>query len=104
MILSERTYEEKRNFIRMKVDTMVTFCKADGGKERYEGRCRNLSGAGMLLETQKKLELGDRLRVTIPSEGPDFSPLDAIVEVVRVIPEPDLHMFRLGVVIRKICN
>ena len=102
--MSDRSYEEKRNFIRMKVDTMVTFCKADGGKERYEGRCRNLSGAGMLLETQKKLELGDKLRVTIPSEGPDFSPLDAIVEVVRVIPEPDLHMFRLGVVIRKICN
>lgn len=104
MILSERSnYEEKRNFIRMKVDTMVTFTKADG-KDRYEGRCRNLSGAGMLLETQKKLEMGDRLKVTIPSEGPDFAPLEAIVEVVRVIPEPDLHMFRMGVVIRKICN
>jgi hypothetical protein len=104
MILSERAnYEEKRNFIRMKVDTVVTFTKAEG-KERYEGRCRNLSGAGMLLETNKKLEMGDRLKVVIPSEGPDFSPLEAIVEVVRVIPEPDLHKFRMGVVIRKICN
>lgn len=103
MISSERSYEEKRNFIRMKVDTMVTFTKSDG-KERYEGRCRNLSGAGMLLETRKKLEMGDRVRVTIPSEGPDFAPLEAIVEVVRVIPQPDLHLFRLGVVIRQICN
>lgn len=104
MILSERAnYEEKRNFIRMKVDTMVTFTRADG-KERYEGRCRNLSGAGMLLETKKKLEVGDRLKVTIPSEGPNFSPLEAIVEVIRVTPEPNLHMFRMGVVIRQICN
>ena len=103
MILSERSYDEKRNFIRMKVDTMVTFTRADG-KERYEGRCRNLSGAGMLLETQKKLEIGERIRVTIPSEDPDFAPLEAIVEVVRVIPQPDLHKFRLGVVIRQICN
>ncbi len=103
MALSERSYEEKRGFIRMKVDTMVTFTRLEG-KDRYEGRCRNLSGAGMLLETEKKLEIGDRLRVTIPSEGPDFSPLDAVVEVVRVTPLPDLHFFRLGVVIKKICN
>lgn len=103
MTLSERSYEEKRSFIRMKVDTMVTFTRLDG-KERYEGRCRNLSGAGMLLETDKKLEVGDRLKISIPSEGPDFSPLDAVIEVVRVTPLPDLHIFRLGVVIKKICN
>ena len=101
--MSERSYEEKRGFIRMKVDTMVTFTKIEG-KERYEGRCRNLSGAGMLLETEKKLEMGDRLKVTIPSEGPDFSPLDAVVEVVRVTPLPDMHIFRLGVVIKKISS
>ncbi|MGC1509561.1 PilZ domain-containing protein [Ketobacter sp. MCCC 1A13808] len=103
MALSERSYEEKRGFIRMKVDTMVTFTKLNG-KERYEGRCRNLSGAGMLLETEKKLMMGDRLKVTIPSEGPDFTPLDAVVEVVRVTPLPNLHFFRLGVVIKQICD
>lgn len=100
MILTERNYEEKRNFIRMKVDTMVSFQRADS-KERYEGRCRNLSGAGMLLETDKKLQIGDRLKVTVPSEGPDFSPLDASVEVVRVDHIPNLHKFMVGVVIRK---
>lgn len=100
MNLTERTYEEKRNFIRMKVDTIVSFTRAES-KERYEGRCRNLSGAGMLLETDKKLKIGDRLRVTVPSEGPDFSPLDASVEVVRVDAVPNLHKFMIGVVIRK---
>ena len=101
MILTERTYEEKRDFIRMRVDTMVSFQRADS-KERYEARCCNLSGAGMLLETDKKLNLGDRLRVTVPSEGPDFAPLDASVEVVRVDPIPNLHKFMVGVVIRKL--
>ncbi len=102
MSLTERIYEEKRNFIRMKVDTLVSFIKIDGSKERYEGRCRNLSGAGMLIETDKKLSLGDRLKISIPSEGPDFSPLDANVEVVRVDPVPDMHKFMVGVVIRQI--
>lgn len=103
-MLSERiNYDEKRNFIRMKVDTMVTFTKIDG-KERYEGRCRNLSGAGMLLETKKKLEMGERLRILIPAEGPGYAPLEAMVEVVRVTPEPDLHLYRSGVTIRQIYN
>lgn len=100
MSFTERTYEEKRNFIRMKIDTVVSFQRADS-KERYEGICRNLSGAGMLLETDKKLKIGDRLMVTVPSEGPDFAPLDASVEVVRVDAIPNLHKFMIGVVIRK---
>lgn len=100
MTITERSYEEKRDFIRMKVDTIVSFTRADS-KERYEGRCRNLSGAGMLLETDKKLSVGDRLSVVVPSEGPGFSPLDASVEVVRVDPIPDMHKYLVGVVIHK---
>lgn len=101
MSVIDQLYDEKRNFIRMKVDTVVSFTRIDG-KERYEGRCRNLSGAGMLLETDKKLSLGERLKVTVPSEGPNFAPLDAVVEVVRVDPIPSLHKFMLGLAIRQI--
>ncbi len=101
MTLLEQSYAEKRNFIRMRVDTMVSFVKVSK-PERYEGRCRNLSGAGMLLETDKKLSLGDRLTVTVPSEGPNFTPLDAIAEVVRVESIPELHKFRYGLVNRNI--
>lgn len=101
MLSMQRQYDEKRNFIRMKIDTGITFTKIDG-RERYEARCRNLSGTGMLLETEKKLTLGDRLRVTVPSEGPNFLPLDAIVEVVRVDALPSMHKFMIGVVIRQI--
>lgn len=103
MISMQRQYDEKRNFIRMKVDTRISFTKIDG-RERYEARCRNLSGTGMLLETEKKLSMGERLRVTIPSEGPNFEPLDAIVEVVRVDAMPSMHKFMIGVVIRQIDN
>ncbi len=101
MTLLEQSYAEKRNFIRMRVDTIVSFVR--GGKPaRYEGRCRNLSGAGMLLESDKKLALGDRLTVTVPADGPNFTPLDALAEVVRVESIPELHKFRYGLVIRNI--
>lgn len=98
--MSDRNYEEKRNYIRMKVDTAVYFTKTNSN-ERYEGRCRDLSGAGMLLETEKKLKLGDRLSVTVSPKGNDFSPLHAQVEVVRVDPRPHLHTFMAGVAIKK---
>ena len=101
MTLLEQSYAEKRNFIRMRVDTIVSFIRA-GKSERHEGRCRNLSGAGMLLESDKKLTLGERLIVTVPAEGPNFTPLDASAEVVRVEPIPELHKFRYGLVIRNI--
>ncbi|PCJ41950.1 MAG: hypothetical protein COA99_08595 [Moraxellaceae bacterium] len=101
MSLIEQSYAEKRNFIRMRVDTAVSFVRM-GKPERHEGRCRNLSGAGMLLETDKKLTLGDRLTVTVPAEGPNFTPLDATAEVVRVESIPDMHKFRYGLVIRNI--
>ena len=83
MSITDRMYDEKRNFIRMRVDTVISFTRLEG-KERYEGRCRNLSGAGMLLETDKKLTIGDRLKVTVPSEGPNFAPLDAMVVTLPV--------------------
>ncbi len=101
MTLLEQSYAEKRNFIRMRVDTIVSFVKT-GRTDRHEGRCRNLSGAGMLLESDKKLLLGDRLIVTVPADGPNFSPLDAAAEVVRVEAIPELHKFRYGLVIRNI--
>lgn len=60
----EHNYSEKRDFIRMKLDTPVTI--------RCEGResvalCRDLSASGLLLEAQSELAPGDHLRVSIPS-------------------------------------
>jgi len=101
MAVIERNYEEKRSYIRMKVDTAIYFTVA-GSNERYEGRCKDLSGAGMLIESAKKLQLTQRLNVSVPAQGPDFQSLNALVEVIRVRPFPDQHKFEYGLVIKKI--
>ena len=56
----EHNYSEKRDFIRMKLDTPVTI--------RCEGResvalCRDLSASGLLLEAQSELAPGDHLEL-----------------------------------------
>jgi len=101
MTHSDRSYDEKRNFIRMKVDTMITYTYHNK-TDRYDGKCVDLSGAGMLIETDKKLKIGDRLQLTVPTDSEEFSSLNASVEVMRVHPMPDQHKFKIGVVIKQI--
>ena len=97
----ERSFDEKRNFIRMRMDTMITYTYRNK-TERYDGRCINLSGAGMLLQTDKKLKIGDNLQLTVPTDSADYSSLSASVEVMRVSAMPDQHKFEVGVVIKQI--
>ena len=101
MNLADRSYMQKRDFIRIKVNTPVTFTVGEKS-ERYEGYCRDLSGAGMLLETEKKIAAGNQLNVVIPSERPDFSHLYAKVEVIRVDYNNDFHTYCAGVSIKNI--
>ena len=99
--LSHSVFEEKRNYTRKKMDTMVSFSTTKG-KERYEACCVDVSGTGMLLETGKKLTEGSRLSVLMPPETPGINHTHAFVEVVRVKPIPDQHKFLVGVAIRRI--
>ncbi|MBL4867650.1 MAG: PilZ domain-containing protein [Pseudomonadales bacterium] len=99
--LADRTFDEKRNFIRMRMDTMITYTYLNK-TERYDGRCINLSGAGMLLQTDKKLKVGDKLELIVPSDTAEFSSLNASAEVMRVSALPDQHKFEVGVIIKRI--
>jgi hypothetical protein len=102
MSVTSRAHQEKRSFIRMHIDTMVSFTLGSSSTQRYEARCKDISGAGMLLETNKKLVLGQKLHVEVPSEGLGFENLQALVEVIRVEAFPNKHLFLVGVVIKKV--
>ena len=66
MNLATRNYEEKRDFIRMKVNCNATITTADGQKST--GYCHNLSGGGALLELTQKVPLNEALQITINSQ------------------------------------
>lgn len=95
----QRDYTEKRNFIRMSMDANVSFT-VEKKKERHLGRCRNLSGTGMLLETAKKLQVGHKVNITLPSERSELPNLEAMAEVIRVMQLTDSHTFEVGLAIR----
>ena len=74
-------YHEKRNFIRMKVNSPVDV-STDG--DSLHGTCINLSGGGMLIALDKTLEPGGLIEVTISSNHGHNPMLRALAQVNRV--------------------
>ncbi len=83
MGLSPRSYEEKRDFIRVPVQCEVALETIDSGR-RFVAEGRNLSGNGVLFLTEETLQPGDRLNLHIEATQVLTSVLDATIEVVRV--------------------
>lgn len=83
MGLDQRTYDEKRDFIRVPVQCEVALETVDTGK-RFVAEGRNLSGNGVLFLTDEPLQPGDRLNLHIEASQVLTSVLDATIEVVRV--------------------
>lgn len=83
MNLANRSYEEKRNFIRMRVNTPAEV-KVD--QNLWAGICHNLSGGGMMISVPEPLPLGAELEVTVSSHHGHSPMLKALTKVRRVQP------------------
>jgi hypothetical protein len=83
--LDDRNYSEKRDFIRMQLQTQAILEHAG---LQYPALCLDLSSSGMQVETDVRLEVGDRVRALIPSEHIALKGLVAEAEVVRVGERP----------------
>lgn len=83
-------YEEKRNFIRMRVESPLTL-KIDG--RTIECICVDLSGTGMCIETKETLAVGDEAYAFIPSYQNHFAPLNAKIRINRHMDENGSHYY-----------
>lgn len=81
MSATETKAGEKRIFHRWKIDSEVTIeCNGESSK----ALCKDLSGAGMLIETQQLFTVGDPLTVAIEKKDETHLPFNAITEVSRI--------------------
>ena len=81
MSQKDRDYSEKRDFIRMQIETTVALEHRD---TKLSGVCIDLSSTGMQILARTNLSMGDKLRVLIPSEHSELKGLDAQTEAVRI--------------------
>jgi len=79
----DRSYSEKRDFIRMHVDSKAVLKVGDVS---FEARCVDLSSSGFQIEAATTLQVGDKVTVLIPSSHAELPGLEADAEVLRVQP------------------
>ncbi len=79
--LSNRSYDEKRDFIRMEINASAIITDHNGMQK--EGVCVNLSGGGALLELEDNLPVNQPIGVTIHSPGGTGATLDVKGHVIR---------------------
>jgi c-di-GMP-binding flagellar brake protein YcgR len=80
MSQSDRSFDEKRDFIRMRLDTDVIL-RHTGGET--QAKCIDLSSTGMQLEADTALQIGEKVTVLIRSTHEELKGLEAHAEVIR---------------------
>lgn len=102
---ANREFQEKRNYIRMKIDTPADV-ELINGDVTAKGVCRDLSGGGMLVELDSPLPIGAEVRVRISSGHGHAPMLEALTEVTRVVAQPgeDASPCLLGLEIVEVHN
>ncbi|MCG8294295.1 MULTISPECIES: PilZ domain-containing protein [Pseudomonas] len=74
-------YSEKRDFIRMRIDTEVSLLHAG---QVIAAVCLDLSSSGMQVQAPQRFQVGDHLEVRIDSDHPALKGLHASTEVVWI--------------------
>ena len=80
--ITPRNYAEKRDYIRMQVDTAITLTNPKDD-EQYQAICRDLSGMGMSIEVNCHFSKDTELNTLLPSNNPMLPPLDTTIRVIR---------------------
>ncbi|MDD0973972.1 PilZ domain-containing protein [Pseudomonas fontis] len=74
-------YSEKRDFIRMRVDTEVEVIQAG---EVIAAVCLDLSASGMQIQAPRTFQVGDELQIKLDSDHPALAGLDVSTRVVWI--------------------
>lgn len=100
MSTDDNTYSEKRDFIRMRINSPVDISLA--GKT-YRGTCKDLSGAGMLVETEQAFDIGAKVDISIDQDNDKHLPFNAKAEVSRIT-EGESNNYIVGLIIKEIAE
>ncbi|TVP52788.1 MAG: PilZ domain-containing protein [Halomonadaceae bacterium] len=96
-----RDYSEKRDFIRMQVDTDIEIRLPSTPERLLQGVCEDLSATGMSVLVTEELPMGVEVSTKVPSHNPDFPPFETLARIIRCDTVAD-GRFSLGLEILKV--
>ena len=96
--MAEQNFEEKRDFVRMRLDTLVTFTIKGESNQEYHGTSQNLSATGLYMTTQQAPEVGTVIQLVMNSSNQLFPPFVAEGQVVRcIVDDKDAALFHVSI-------
>lgn len=101
MSISDKDYSEKRDFIRMKVNTPAQIATQPDGEPDCDAICNDLSGGGMSLTLTEELPLNSEITVTVTSDHSHSPILKARCSVARVQAQ-DEGGYQVGLAIKEV--
>ena len=99
MDLSNKDYEEKRDFIRMTMNAKASITVSDGSA--FEVKVIDLSATGMHLEASKSVPIASDVVVNVDSPNTQFQSMVAQCVVVRCL-ELSETKFDIGLEVKSI--
>ncbi|PHS26845.1 MAG: hypothetical protein COA83_02175 [Methylophaga sp.] len=83
------SYDEKRNFARMSIDTQVTYTVKGSTNTSHIGISHDLSATGLAMTTDYKLAVGDEIELVMNAADELLPPFIADGHVLRVVSNDD---------------
>jgi len=84
--MPEHLFNEKRDFMRMRIDAQVTYRI---NNEIYYGQSRNLSASGLYMTTDQAMTAGDLIELMMKPSGDTLPLFSSKGQVVQCVPDHD---------------
>jgi hypothetical protein len=98
MAITDKNYSEKRNFIRMRINTEIVLENGDG---QLTGLCKDISGSGLLIELDREIPIGTTLEAHINQNSDRHSPFRATCETARIL-HGENGKYLIGLIVKEI--
>lgn len=94
----DEIYEEKRGFVRVRIDTLFTFTIRGKDDKAYHGTSQNLSATGLYMTTDEAVELGSEVALVMNPGNEKLPPFVAEGAVVRCIAyDTDSNLYHVSI-------
>ncbi|NOQ93698.1 MAG: PilZ domain-containing protein [Methylophaga sp.] len=98
----DHNYDEKRNFVRMNIETQITFTVKNSNGQSHQGKSGDLSATGLYMSTDFALSEGDEIDIIMNPNGERLPPFVAEGTVLRVTNDEDNgQLFHVSVTLSK---
>ena len=96
--MAEHNYEEKRDFVRMRIETQVTYTVKGNSTVTHHGDSQDLSATGLYMTTDYALTVGNLIDIVMNPNGERLPPFATQGKVIRSITdENDANLFHVSV-------